>query len=525
MGGTTGSTKCNSPYFAFPIKNNTIGDGVALNRGLPVSIGGQPQGLRLTFFWNNTVIENGEDCRSSNNGASNATNCVGRSGGVFYIDKSSTWKPAPDGAWNGTLHDPVNNETLQETSHILRGWDTATFSGDVQVPGFPLAIWSETYISNRTALGLGSNDSSTLRALASAGLFPETPSQIGIYMASRSELYSTDGEIIFGGYDTSRINGSITWFPIGNRFAGLDCPFQVLLDDAKLITPNASNSLMSAGFTKVPFCIDPVQNAFTFPDAMWQTWTNLTKHPGINEPKDGSPKYTDQTYPWSNEALIGELQLTMSNDAGEAYSSRIPHFEMVSHERWSNAAGLYTVTNASRAMSAVVPPSGGMLNLPLLGGVFLSQNYMVIDWASGKFGLAPASTAPWDSSKRNINANCSAPKKSNRLTLIVVTVVICVLFVFSIAALFLLYRRKKARRAQQQEPAELSGSHTPLSQTPYTAYSEAPDTPAPRHFELHSPNKDRQEYPHEADSSAAPVEMDGRDLHKKRSGTYEMWSP
>jgi hypothetical protein len=37
---------CTTKFLALPVKNNTLGDGVALERGLSVVLGGQPQGMR-----------------------------------------------------------------------------------------------------------------------------------------------------------------------------------------------------------------------------------------------------------------------------------------------------------------------------------------------------------------------------------------------------------------------------------------------------------------------------------------------
>jgi hypothetical protein len=127
-------------------------------------------------------------------------------------------------------------------------------------------------------------------------------------MGSRSEENGSDGEIIFGGYDTSRVNGSFTWFPMGIRFPGLDCPLQVLLDDVVLTDLDGSQSLMADASSKIPACLEPIQNAFTFSSAMYGKWANLTQHPDA-QPTDGSPPYTDQTYPWEKEGLMGSSLL------------------------------------------------------------------------------------------------------------------------------------------------------------------------------------------------------------------------
>ena len=43
----SGTTNCTLPYLAFSIKNNTLADGVAGNRGISIQLDGQAQGVYL----------------------------------------------------------------------------------------------------------------------------------------------------------------------------------------------------------------------------------------------------------------------------------------------------------------------------------------------------------------------------------------------------------------------------------------------------------------------------------------------
>ncbi len=185
---------------------------------------------------------------------------MGRAGGVFDINKSPSWRHAVDGTWNGT-----STSLDEHDGHTLLGWDTVTFYNNVTVYGTPIVVWSDNTPHNRTGFGLG-GDSSTIHAFVKQGILPAYPKQLGLFMGSRSEWAPYNGEIIFGGYDAARINGPLTWFPIGNRFPGLDCPLQVLLSDVTLQNMHGNQSLMSNTTTKVPACLDPIQNAFTFSD-------------------------------------------------------------------------------------------------------------------------------------------------------------------------------------------------------------------------------------------------------------------
>jgi len=85
---------CSIAPISLPLKNNTLADGVALNRGIPVQLGGQSEGFRVTFTKQNVLIRNGQDCILKGN-VTNVSGCWGASGGVFNVD--SSFKQAPDG--------------------------------------------------------------------------------------------------------------------------------------------------------------------------------------------------------------------------------------------------------------------------------------------------------------------------------------------------------------------------------------------------------------------------------------------
>lgn len=95
-------------------------------------------------------------------------------------------------------------------------------------------------------------------------------------MGSRTELYGVDGEEIFGGFDAARVYSSFTWFPMGKRFPGIDCPLQVELEDVVLNNSNDSQSLVPGPSYKIHACIDTIQNANTFPTVIFERWSLLT---------------------------------------------------------------------------------------------------------------------------------------------------------------------------------------------------------------------------------------------------------
>ncbi|KAK0713232.1 hypothetical protein B0T26DRAFT_716833 [Lasiosphaeria miniovina] len=173
--------------------------------------------------------------------------------------------------------------------------------------------------------------------------------------------------------------------------APINCPLQVLLADVVLSNAAGNHSLFGDPDSKVTACIDTIQNAFAFTPAMFAKWQGLTNW--VASPGDGGPDFTQQTYPLDREPLMGTLTIRLAN----GYTSVIPHYELVSNERGSDSQGKYAVVNASRAMAAVQTGDSDLgRDTPVLGGVFLSQNYLRVDYANNSFSLSPRVASPPD---------------------------------------------------------------------------------------------------------------------------------
>jgi len=141
------------------------------------------------------------------------------------------------------------------TFSVAQGYDLATFTGGLQIRGFPFEVCSDQQATNWSGFALGP-ESSSLKSLVDAGLAPSTA--MGIFFGSRSENQPTDGNIIFGGYDQARVNGSFVDFPIWNQYLNTPCPLQVLIQDVQLNYINGSHSsLLADPESVIPAYIDP----------------------------------------------------------------------------------------------------------------------------------------------------------------------------------------------------------------------------------------------------------------------------
>ncbi|KAF7537878.1 hypothetical protein G7054_g3395 [Neopestalotiopsis clavispora] len=363
---------CSIPPLSLAIQNTTFSDGIAVNRGVQTLLGGQLLGLRLSLSQNNTRVRNARDCSVI---PANFSECQGASGGVFNV-ASDSFTQVPLSKWNVSVIDSHPQDTT-----IIYGYSTSEFQDSAAlIDELPLEVWADADAANKSELALGPS-SSFLQRLVEASWAPTR--SFGINYGSRSQNQAKNGELVIGGIDVARFDAStIQEFPIAAYGASTSCPLQVMLSDVVLTNVNGNFSLFKDPAARVPACIDTIQNAFTFTKAMYAEWASLTQHIDY----DGS-NYTAQTYPADREPLIGQLTVTLSN----GYTSVIPHYELVSQQRGPDTQGKYSVTNASRIMAAVQTGQGDLgVDVPLLGGVFLSQNYLRVDYDQNKFWLSKA---------------------------------------------------------------------------------------------------------------------------------------
>lgn len=360
--------------------NITLDDGIGFNRGIYVLLGnpGQPLGLRATTLYVNTRIRNARDCAYGNE--TTATGCDGASGSSFDMENSRTHQKAPPGEWKVGAIDPHDS-----TEIITQGYDTAKFNNIPEIVDFPIEVWSKLKATNKSALALGPK-SSFIQKLVDTG---RVPSHVfGLFFGSRSQIRGMDGLLTIGGYSKARVAEKVwTNFSINAEYRSSPCPLQILLQDMRITFSNGtSHSLFTDAAARIPACIDPLQNQFTFTKAMSNRFSELTEHE-FNV--TGEPPFNIQTYPISKEHLMENLTIVLSN----GYKTVIPHYELVSQFRGTNEEGKYSVLNESRIMVAAAPDekdTGDGNILPVLGGVYLSQNYLLVDYKRGTFSMAPA---------------------------------------------------------------------------------------------------------------------------------------
>ncbi len=227
-------------------------------------------------------------------------------------------------------------------------------------------------------------------------------------------------------------------------------------------------------------CIEPFQDHLTLtPDAV-DNFANVT---GYN------PSYAGLTYPIA-QVPDGNLTITLENN----YTTVIPNSELFTIQRGSDQLGHYAIINSSIVQTEIIynAQSDPATVQPILGGTYLTFNYLVVDYESGQFQLAPAVQANQPTSSQAIKAICTqtptsshtSTSKPRNIGAIVGGTVGGVAALAIIGALVFLFRRHRRRHPPPPQhprppestiaPSYRASEWSPSVQSPALSEKEAP---------------------------------------------------
>ncbi|OCL11299.1 acid protease [Glonium stellatum] len=373
------AAQCDISPLQLTWSNTTVSnDGLAVTRGIEVGIGTPNQifAFRPATTLNNTRINNVLGCVSAANDS-----CVGGEGGVFDSSKSSTYEVSIKAQWNGSQIDQESS-----TGAYVYFNDVVDFQSNGHVRGFPLVMDSEP--GSQSGLPLGTN-SSFLRAAVMGGVAPSTA--FGLWTGSRS-VAPVDGLLVIGGYDQARVAGPFTSFPIGNWSLSRSCPLQVTVSQVTY----AGISLFANSSETMNACIEPSTQRNVFTPDVATAFGRVTSQ--------NSSAYSGMDYP-INQRPTGDLTITLSN----GYNTTITNFELFAPLRGSDQYGRYAIVNNSVIEAGVADNRKASPSsvLPTLGGLFLTFNYLIVDYEKSEFRLAPAVPSNEEVPSSNITAICT----------------------------------------------------------------------------------------------------------------------
>ena len=207
-------------------------------------------------------------------------------------------------------------------------------------------------------------------------------------------------------------------------------------------------------------CLEPFQERFTFTPLMVERLVSITGY----DNSTNSP-YLGLNFP-AHSRPTGTLQIKLDN----GYTTTIPNEQLFTLKRGSDNNGLYVITNSS------VVETGIAYNVdddpktiqPILGGLYLTFNYLIVDYDNGKFQMAPnLNEAPGPSAKittlctpssvvSNVDPTTSHEHAPSRAAKIGGGTAGAILGLAAITglAMYLLHNRRQKRQQKDQTPPE-----------------------------------------------------------------------
>ena len=330
-------------------------------------------------------------------------------------------------------------------------------------------------LGTEAGLPLGQN-SSFLAAVTEANLAPSKA--WGLWAGDRS-LSPADGVLTIGGYDPARVAGDFTTFPLGVWSLQQPCPLQVTIRSVVYNRANGTSESLTSE-NKVA-CVEPFSDHLTFTPAVAAKFGNVTSY---------NASYPGLTYPTA-QAPDGDLTITLEDN----YTTVIPNSELITLKRGSDQFGHYAITNSSIVETEIVynAQSDPTTIRPTLGGVYLTFNYLVVDYESGQFQLAPAVQGNQPTSSQPIKAICTqtptsrktGENTSSKVGAIVGGTVGGAIGLAAIGVLVFLVRRRLRHRRQHPRasgstisPSERTAQWSASVQSPALSEKEAPQWPS-----------------------------------------------
>lgn len=492
--GNTGARCNDSTPFAIPYTNVTVLDSPPIiqspHKTLPLLFGSQRKLLAMGFGTtaNSSFVPDSD--RLCNQSHPDVRSCIFWRGGVFTPQDSKTWvKDKRTSDYNGSASnegwDYLNAENYKDQgddplTQFTRGWDNVDL-GPRTLYSFPFSIIENSSFPFGTGMiGLAS-DSVFLKASVAAGL---SPSRTWGFDFGRTGLeLQEDGELVIGGYNPAKASyrdfTNYTIFPDKTK----PCPLQVNVQSMKW----GETDLM-AGQDPFMACLEPAYWTMILPLTVQQNWNRSM----INDHGYNFWKETWEYFYYNNTNTSafpqGDLEITLN----KGFSVKIPRDELFEQAQLINATrggwdpidGSIQVKHGTAGFPPGVDPK-----LPFLGGPFLSQVYLAVDYENNVFSIAHTNRAA-SPAVGLIKLACdgvidSSPGK-NKTGAIVGGSVGGVLGLVAIVGLlyyFLVYRKRKQQAEpyvpSNVDPAQISDKKddVPRYTSPFAPYGAYPPPP------------------------------------------------
>jgi hypothetical protein len=362
---------CSIAPFAVQLRNCTFASGTE-SWGNLIEIGSPPQRVCLvpSTVVNSTLVSQYSLCVKSNTLASNQ--CESLRGGFYNETLSTTWTESAIGDYNDTRSNPTWDH-FNAPGLTKVGFETLKFPGGTDVALYGAGVALNQFGNNSNAGMIGLGKSSVF--LDDAVLQNKSPSRSwSLDSGSLSLVKPRNGELVIGGYNKGRLDGSFRWSNISDMSGDRPCPLRTVIKDIRVLLPNGTEFPLKSSAEDITACIEPYDNLFRFTTGMLLNWKQIT---GFDEtlmntytnPAQQNLSFTEFGLPYADQnALEWSLRITL--DTG--YSTTLPHYEM---QRpllgWNVKGDKEAVPDITNVAILNAPTEQG--EVPTLGKIFLSR--------------------------------------------------------------------------------------------------------------------------------------------------------
>ncbi|KAE9381151.1 hypothetical protein N431DRAFT_476046 [Stipitochalara longipes BDJ] len=478
---TLSSAACST--LSLPFSNCTVPGTPGNIYGLELTLSNSSQYVCVvpSTVVNSTLLIGSDYCQHYANGTT--AQCESLSGNTFNILAAGRFYNASTPSavlGSNPVWSEINSQALDA------GTTSLYLPPNHTVPNYPIGIITGGNNQNAGHLGLAP-ESQFLQAANESGLISQRG--FGLDAGSQSIAHPRPGLLVLGGYDQASISVTVppSVYQIGSPSnSERECPLQVTITQLTLRFPlpggnNTDFDLTEAGID-VPACVEPYDNLFRLPPTLLQivqqktSWSADTEtDPNLFVVEPGL------LYPQSmgfNGSLIIKLE-------GYDNEVEIPNYELSQPLRGLAANGTQVLnTNLTELKIFHEAP---LLNTAVLGKIFLSQVYLIVDYDQMIFKLAqpdPESTStnivPLDSTSAICSANPDASHDStHRATILGLAISLSLATTAAVAVAICLLIRDRRRQTRNRVLEEIQLN--PPSAVDMD--SPAPPTSSPRPVE------------------------------------------
>ncbi|KAJ9615717.1 hypothetical protein H2200_001794 [Cladophialophora chaetospira] len=317
-----------------------------------------------------TFVANSLDCGSPDP----SSLCLASVGGTYdknlsltgFETASTPWK----NRWNGSI------DFGDASQYALQNDVLAFGSDDKAITGYPFATDTATQIATAygTWLGLGAN-STFLKALVAGGVAPSM--SWGLSAGSRQSEPPTDGLLVIGGYDDTRVGGDFSTFDSRH-----DCPTCIRLQELTWVPETGTPvPLWHKSLLNLDISIDPLWESLLLPSPVFQAFGNST---------GGKYNETYQLFTYAASAVPkGNMKFTIKN----GHSSSIPASTLFGfpHQYEENGTvGIYDDSFKLAQVQQFKSFDPSISAQAIFGIPFLLSNYLIMDIERSQFRLSEA---------------------------------------------------------------------------------------------------------------------------------------